>query len=147
MILIFLYSIGIIDDTVSTKGIAISSVFILILGFLVVKMLLALKDTSPLLILGPEGIISKVTPMSKAAGMILWSDIADMNINKVGGDTLITLTINNPDHYTPVIRKKFSAMMLKGANDDQGNLLLHLSASELDIDAQQLFDKIVAFKG
>lgn len=146
MILIFLYSIGIINDEVSTKGIAISSIFILILGFLVIKMLLALKDTSPLLILELEGIVSKVTPMSKAAGLILWDDIADMNINKVGGDTLITLTIKRPDHYIPAIRKKISALMLKGAHDAEGNLLLHLSAAELDIEAPELFNKIVAFR-
>lgn len=147
MILVFLYSIGIINDEVSPKGIAISSIFILIVGFLVIKMLLAMKDTTPLLILNPEGIISKVTPMSKAAGLILWEDIADMNIKEVGGDTLITLVINRPEYYTPIIRKKISAMVLKGANDDQGNLLLYLSASELDIEAAVLFDNIITFRG
>lgn len=147
MILVFLYSIGIINDEVSPKGIAISSIFILIVGFLVIKMLLAMKDTTPLLILNPEGIISKVTPMSKAAGLILWEDIADMNIKEVGGDTLITLVINRPEYYTPIIRKKISAMVLKGANDDKGNLLLYLSASELDIEAAVLFDNIITFRG
>ncbi len=34
--------------------------------------------------------------------------------------------------------------MLRGINDDQGNLLLHLSASELDLEAPELFDKITA---
>lgn len=147
MVLILLYSIGLFTATVSAKGIAISSIFGLIAAFLVVKMLISLKDTAPLLVLNKEGITSKVTAMSKAAGLILWEDITDMSVNKMGGDTLITLVVNKPDHYTPIIRKKLSAIAVSGANDAQGNLLIYLTASALDLDAQELFTEITRYKG
>ena len=146
MIVILVYSIGLFTSTVSTKGIAISSIFSLILAFVIIKMLLSLKDTAPLLVLDKEGITAKVTAMSKAAGLILWEDISDMTVNKMGGDTLITLVVNKPDHYTPIIRKKLSGIAVNGANDAEGNLLIYLTASALDIDAQQLFIEITQYR-
>jgi hypothetical protein len=146
MVLILLYSIGLFTTTISAKGIAISSIFGLILIFVIVKMLISLKDTAPLLVLNKEGIISRVTAMSQAAGLILWEDISDMSVNKMGGDTLITLVVNKPDHYTPIIRKKLSAIAVNGANDAEGNLLIYLTASALDLNAQELFGEITRYK-
>jgi len=146
MIAILLYSSGLFTEELFIKGIALSSVFILIIGFLVIKMLLDLKDTSALLILQPEGITSKTTPVSKAAGLIQWKDIIDMDINKMGGDTLITLVVKNPEPYMAIIRKKLSSIATNGANDADGNLLIYLSASELDIDAAELFANIQSYQ-
>ena len=145
-VLIFLYSIGLFTSTVSAKGIAISSLFGLVLIFVLIKMLLSLKDTAPLLILNEDGITSRVTAMSQAAGLILWDDITDITVNKMGGDTLITLVVNKPDHYTPIIRKKLSALAVNGANDAEGNLLVYLTASALDLDAQELFIEIKRYR-
>ena len=69
-----------------------------------------------------------------------------MTVNKMGGDTLITLVVNKPDHYTPIIRKKLSGIAVNGANDAEGNLLIYLTASALDIDAQQLFIEITQYR-
>lgn len=109
-------------------------------------MLISLKDTSALLILSNTGITSKVTPVSKAAGLILWEDITDISLNKMGGDTLVTLTIDKPDRYIPIIRKKLSALAVNGANDEQGNLLIYLTASSLAIEAPELLTIITNFR-
>jgi hypothetical protein len=75
MIAILIYSIGIFTDRVVPKGIAFSSLFGLVMLFVIIKSLLSLKDTSPLLVLNEQGIISKVTAVSKAAGLVFWEDI------------------------------------------------------------------------
>ena len=146
MLLILLYSSGLFNGEVIAKGIAFSAVFSLILGFVLIKTLISLNDKSPLIVLSPEGITAKVTAVSKAAGLISWKDISDLEINKVGGDTLITLVVNNPGKYTPLIRKKLSAMALDNAKDNDGELLIYLTASVLDVDAHELFDSIKTYR-
>lgn len=146
LLIIFLYGMGLFTDTVSAKLIAISAIFGLILAFVIIKKIISLSDTSPLVILTREGIFSKVTPVSKAAGLILWKDIIDINLNKVGADTLVTLTVDKPDHYIPKIKQKLSAMAVSGIEDAQGNLPVNLTASELDIDAQELFTVIKTYR-
>lgn len=146
LILMFLYSIGIFTNTISPKLIAISGIGGLILAFIIIKMLISLRDTSARLILSKEGIISKVTAVSKAAGLIAWKDIIDISLNKVGGDTLIALRIDKPDQYIPIISKKLSSMVINGAQDAQGNLLVYLTASTLDLDAQELFTTITKYR-
>jgi hypothetical protein len=98
LVLIFLYSIGIFDGIFSAKLVAVSGVFGLILGIIIIKKLVSLRDPSPLLVLSKEGIMSTVTAVAKAAGLIRWKDITDVSINKVGGDTLVTLTVDKPEH-------------------------------------------------
>lgn len=146
LLIIFLYSIGIFNATVSTKPAAVSAVFGLILAIIIVKKSISLRDPSPLLVLNTDGIITKVTAVGKAAGLILWKDIIEVNIDKVGGDTLITLTIDKPQDYLPLIKKKLSAMAVDGIEDAQGNLSIHLTASELDLDAQELFTVITKYR-
>ncbi|MNK51359.1 hypothetical protein D3C87_702610 [compost metagenome] len=105
-----------------------------------------LGDKSPLVIISNEGIISKVTAVSKASGLIFWEDIIDVNLEKVGADTLVTLTVKNSDHYLPLIKKKLSGMITNGLADANGNIPISLTASELSIDAQELYNVIVNFK-
>lgn len=146
LVVIFLYSIGLFTNTLSAKLAAITGVFGLILAIVIVNKLLSLRDTSPLIILSNEGIIAKVTAVSKAAGLIFWKDIIDISLEKVGGDTLVTLTVDKPDHYIPIIKKKLSAMVVNGIEDANGNLPINLTASELNLDAQELFTIITSFK-
>ncbi|MFW0718371.1 STM3941 family protein [Pedobacter sp. N23S346] len=146
LVVIFLYSIGLFTNTLSAKLAAITGVFSLILAIVIVNKLLSLRDTSPLIILSNEGIIAKVTAVSKAAGLIFWKDIIDISLEKVGGDTLVTLTVDKPDHYIPIIKKKLSAMVVNGIEDANGNLPINLTASELNFDAQELFTVITSFK-
>ena len=146
LLVIFLYGIGMFNGIVSTKLAAVSAVFGLVLAIVIIKKLISLRDTTPLIILGKEGIITKTTAVSKAAGLILWNDIIELDINKSGGDTLVTLTIDKPEQYLPLIKKKLSAMVVDGIEDAQGNLPIHLTASELDLDAQELFEVITKYR-
>lgn len=143
MLLILLYSSGIISDgIIIAKGVAFSSIGSVILAIIILKTLISLKDKSPLIILSPEGITAKVTAVSKAAGLILWKDISDIQLHKVGGDTLVTLIINNPEPYAANIRKKLSAIALDKGQD----LQIYMTASVLDINAGELFDQVVAYR-
>lgn len=146
MIVLFLYSIGIFTDTLSTKLAAVSAVFGVILAIIIIKKLVSLNDGSALISLSDQGITSKVTGVSKAAGLIAWQDISDITLDKVSGDTLVTLTIIRPDKYIPIIKKKLSAMVVNGIEDANGNLPINLTASELTVDAQELFLAITTFK-
>lgn len=145
-IAIFLYSIGLYDDQISTKLAAATGIFGIILAIVIVNKLSALRDKSPLLILSNEGIISKTTAVSKAAELILWKDIIDVNLEKVGADTLVTLTVDKPDQYLPLIKKKLSGMLTNGLTDQEGNLPISLTASELNIGAVELFTLITSFR-
>lgn len=142
----FLYSIGLFDDHVGAKLAAVSGIFSIILAIVIFRKLLTLRDTSPLLVLSNEGIISKTTAVSKAAGLILWKDIAAVNLEKVGADTLVTLTVGNSNHYLPLIKKKLSGMITNGLSDAEGNLPISITASELTVDAEALFNMITNFR-
>lgn len=146
MLLILLYSTGVFSDIYVPKGIALSSIFIVILGIVIIRSLLSFNDKTPLISLQPEGIIAKVTPMSKAAGLIRWEDIVDYELIKQGWDTLITLHISNPESYRTLITKKLSAMVMEGTTDEHGNLMIYLTASETDYDADILLQKILAYQ-
>ena len=146
LILLFLYGVGIFNDIIRPKVAAFSGGLGLVLAFVVVKTLLSSNDTSALVILNKDGIITKVTAVSKAAGLIRWDDIKDMSLNKVGGDQLVTLSVSNSGHYMPIIRKKLSALVTNGLEDPHGNLQINLTASELDIEAPELFKLISDYK-
>lgn len=146
LVVLFLYSIGLFTNILSTKLAAISGVFGIILAIVIINKLISLKDTSPQIILSNEGIIAKVTAVSKAAGLIYWKDIIDISLEKVGGDTLVTLTVDKPEHYIPTIKKKLSAMVVNGIEDANGHLPINLTASELNLDAQELYNVITSFK-
>jgi hypothetical protein len=143
--LMLLFSSGFITDSMSLKGVVISSIAIVILAIVLIKANLAQKDTSPMITLSTEGITSRTTPMSKAAGLIRWSDITDININEMTGDTLVSLSVKNADHYMAAMRKKLPAFALKDIVNGDGILTLHLSASQLDFDAHALFNHITTF--
>ncbi|KFC18998.1 STM3941 family protein [Epilithonimonas lactis] len=139
---IFLYSIGLFDGQVGPKLAAVAGIFSIVLAVIILKKLFTLRDTSPLVIVSLEGIISQTTAVSKAAGLILWKDISDVHLEKVGADTLITLTVENPERYLPLIKKKLSSMFTNGLVTEDGNLPISLTASELDTDAQELYNVI-----
>jgi hypothetical protein len=142
----FLYSIGLFDGQLGAKLAAVSGVFSLILAIIIIKKLFTLRDKSPLVILNNEGIISRTTAVSKAAGLILWKDIMAVNLEKVGADTLVTLTVNNAENYLPLIKKKLSGMVTNGLANTDGILPISLTASELTADAEELFVAITNFR-
>lgn len=142
-ILTFLYSIGVFDGQVGAKLAAVTGIFSIILTIIILKKTFTLQDTSPLVIISLEGIISKTTAVSKAAGLILWKDISNVDLQKVGADTLVTLTVEDAEHYLPLIKKKLSRMITNGLVDQNGNLPISITASELEVDAQELYNMII----
>jgi hypothetical protein len=146
MVLILLYSTAVISNEIIPKGIAMSSAFILIIAYFLFKAVTGLNDTSPLISLQPDGIISRVTPMSKAAGLMLWTDVADLGIKDMGSDVLVKIALRNEQYYAARIKKSLSSIALKDAKDEQGNLTVFLTASEMDIDARELLNRIQDYK-
>jgi hypothetical protein len=146
LIAVFLYSIGLYDDHISTKLAAVTGIFSLILAVVVITKLFSMRDSSPQIVLSKEGIISKTTAVSKAAGLILWKDITDVNLEKAGADTLVTLTVSNAHRYLPLIKKKLSGIITNGLADANGNLPISLTASELRVNAEELFNTITNFR-
>lgn len=146
LIAVFLYSIGLFTDTIATKLAGISAVLGIILLVIIVKMLMSLNRSAPLVVLSQEGISSAVTAVSKAAGLIYWKDILDISLTKAGWDTLVELTVSRSEHYIPIIKKKLSAMAVSGIEDSAGNLQIFLTASELDMDANDLLTIIQNYR-
>ena len=109
-------------------------------------MLMSLNQTAPLLALNKEGITSKTTPVSKAAGLIPWKDIIGIDLQKVGWDMLIMLTVERADYHMPIIKKKLSSMAVSDAKDANGNLQIFMTASELDIEADELLTIIKDYR-
>ena len=74
--------------------------------------------------------------MSKSFGIVNWEDVADIESQKTGGDTLVVVTINNPQKYEGRLSKMLWNMAL---NKETNQLTLMYSASEIDVDHNELF--------
>ncbi|WP_029284547.1 STM3941 family protein [Pedobacter sp. R20-19] len=146
LVAVFLYSIGLFTGIIATKLAGISAVLGLILLIMIIRMLISLNRSIPMLVLNKEGISSSVTAVSKAAGLIYWEDILHISLTKVGWDTLVELTVSKSEHYMPIIKKKLSAMAVSGIQDSAGNLQIFLTASELDMNADELFKIIQDYR-
>ncbi|MCX2453813.1 hypothetical protein OQX61_21270 [Pedobacter sp. PLR] len=142
---VLLYSTGIIAERYLPKAAVISGIGLIVLVFCLIKSLIAAKDTSPMIALKPEGITSRVTPVSKAAGLISWKDIQEMSLTEMGADVLVTLHLNNVDHYKGIISKKLSKMAVSGGLDENGHYMVYLTASHIDCNAEELLAKINAY--
>ncbi|RZK74333.1 MAG: hypothetical protein EOO92_17285 [Pedobacter sp.] len=142
----FLYSIGLFTGEISAKLAGISGIFGLILIIVIIRMLMSINQSAPLLTLSKDGINSKTTPVSKAAGLIPWKDIIGIDLQKVGWDMLIMLTVERADYHMPIIKKKLSSMAVSDAKDANGNLQIFMTASELDIEADELITIIKDYR-
>ncbi|WP_316839104.1 STM3941 family protein [Pedobacter gandavensis] len=142
---ILLYSTGIIADAYLPKAAVISGIGVLVLTFCLIKSLIAAKDKSPMIALQPDGIVSRVTPVSKAAGLISWKDIQELSLSEMGADVLVTLHLSNVDHYKAVISKKLSKMAVSDSTDENGHFMVYLTASHIDCNAAELLAKINAY--
>lgn len=104
---------------------------------LLLKTLLSLKDKSPLIELNNQNFYGKTTPLSKSFGIVNWEDFADIQLQKSGGDTLVVVTLNNPEKYEGRLSKMLWNMAY---NNTTNQLMLMYSSSEIDIDHNALFD-------
>ncbi|OMQ11651.1 STM3941 family protein [[Flexibacter] sp. ATCC 35103] len=136
LLLVIIYSAGIFDGELKIKPLVFSSGAFLIMFILLLKSVLSLKDKSPLIELNKENFYGKTTPVSKSFGIVKWQDVADIQLQKTGGDTLVVVSINNPEKY----EGRLSKMLWNIAYNNNTNLLtLMYSASEIDVDANELF--------
>lgn len=142
LILIFLYCIGFFGGELKIKPAIIFGTFLLIMLFLTLKNLAGIKDKSPLIEIDATGFSGKTTPLSKAFGRVEWSDVIYIHLEKIGGDTLVITTLGNALKY----RDRLSIIMWKMAYDKQNsNLKLMYSASEIDINAEELYNLLVSY--
>lgn len=136
LLLVIIYSAGIFDGELKTKPLVFSAGAFLIVFILLLKSVLSLKDKSPLIELNEQTFYGKTTPISKSFGTVNWLDVADIQSQKTGGDTLVVVTINNPEKY----EGRLSKMLWNIAyNKDTNQLTLMYSASEIDVDSTELF--------
>jgi hypothetical protein len=136
LLLVILYSAGIFDGELKIKPLVFSGGSFLIMFVLLLKSVLSLKDKSPLIELNQRNFYGKTTPMSKSFGIVNWEDVADVQSQKTGGDTLVVVTINNPEKYEGRLSKMLWNMAL---NKENNQLTLMYSASEIDVDHNELF--------
>lgn len=140
--ILFLYCTGIFDGELKIKPAVISGAFLLIMLFLSLKSLAGIRDKSPLIEIDATGFSGKTTPLSKAFGRVEWADVANIQLEDMGSDTLVTVTVSNAQKH----RDRLSKMMWKMAHDEQNSELnLMYSASEIDIDAKELYDILVSY--
>lgn len=146
MVAILLYSTGIISDVILIKGIVLSAFFILFICFFLFRAIIGLYDKSALITLQPEGITAKVIPVTKAIGLMKWTDIVKVEIKKLTGDTLVVIFLTNTEYYQSIIRKKRLSMVLDDLTNDEGYLMINLTASEIDCNAEELMEIINEYR-
>lgn len=137
LLLVIIYSAGIFDGELKIKPLIFSGAAFLIMFILLLKSVLGLKDKSPLIELNKQNFYGKTTPMSKSFGIVNWEDVANIQSEKTGGDTLVVVTINNPEKYEGRLSKMLWNMAL---NKETNQLTLMYSASEIDVDSNELFN-------
>ncbi|UPZ15294.1 STM3941 family protein [Flavobacterium humidisoli] len=140
--IMLLYGIGTFDGVFKIKLSIASGAILLIMLVLIFKILASIKDKSPLSQMDTNGFSGRTTPVAKAFGRIEWQDVTDLQLNKVGGDTLVAVTIDNIAKYDGRVSK----FLWKLAFDEQNSKLnLMYSASEVDINAEELYELFLKY--
>ncbi|WP_437917952.1 STM3941 family protein [Sphingobacterium sp. LRF_L2] len=84
-----IYGLGVFDHVLKVKLVVGSALILAIMLFLLINALLKLRDKSPLIRINSNYIVGNTTLLSKAFGEIEWSDVEDIHLEKVAGDTLV----------------------------------------------------------
>jgi hypothetical protein len=134
--IMLLYGLGTFDGIFKIKLSIASGAILLIMLALIFKMLASIKDKSPLIQIDANGFSGRTTPVAKAFGKLEWQDVTDAQLQKVGGDTLVAITIDNISKY----EGRASKFLWKMAYDEQNSKLnIMYSASEIEINAEELY--------
>lgn len=134
LLAIFLYSLGLFDGELKIKPVVGSGVLLLILGILFIRSVLSLKDKSPQIIVSIACFSGRTAPLTKAFGEGYWKDVTTIYLEKIGGDTVVVVCLQNNEIY----RKRLSKMFLQMAEHD-GQLRIMYSAAEIDLAPQDLY--------
>lgn len=142
LLLLFLYCIGIFDGELKVKPAVFSGGILLIMLGLLVNSLLNLRDKSAQISLNKRHFSGKTTPMAKAFGAGNWDDVTAINLQKVGGDTLVVVTLGNAANY----KDRLSAMLWKMAYDATSQQLnIMYSASVIAIEPTELYELFMTY--
>lgn len=139
---VVVYSVGVFDGILKLKPAIFSGAALLIMLFLIGSTLAGMRDKSPIMHLDANEFYGKTTPLSKAFGTAQWNDVTDIKVEKSGGDTLVIVTLSNTEKYVGHLSKMFWKMAY---NDQNKTITLMYSASELDINAKELFTFFVDY--
>jgi len=80
--------------------------------------------------------------MAKAFGIGNWHDVTGINLQKVGGDTLVVVTLDNASNY----KDRLPSLLWKMAYDAASQQLnIMYSASVIAIEPNELYDLFITY--
>ncbi|WP_185218101.1 hypothetical protein [Sphingobacterium mizutaii] len=136
LLIVLLYSIGLFDGIFKARPAVFSSLAMLILFVLLVVNLLDLRDKSAQIVLNRTHFVGKTTPLSKTFGAGDWQDGKGIDIQMVGGETMVIVTLANPAKY----RDRLSSLLWKMAYQEESQELnIMYSVATIDLDAPELY--------
>lgn len=101
-----------------------------------------MNDKSAIFELNENTVSGKTSPLSRGIGAINWKDVTGLEVQKVGGDTLVVVYLTNVAYY----QTKLSKMFWNMAFDKQSQeLQIMYSASEIDMSINELYDLFVSY--
>ena len=142
LLLILLYCIGLFDGELKVKPAVFSGGALLIMLILLVSSLLNLRDKSAQITLNKNHFSGKTTPLAKAFGIGNWHDVTGINLQKVGGDTLVVVTLDNAPNY----KDRLPSLLWKKAYEAASQQLnIMYSASVIAIEPNELYDLFITY--
>ncbi len=142
LLLILLYCIGLFDGELKVKPAVFSGGALLIMLILLVSSLLNLRDKSAQITLNKNHFSGKTTPLAKAFGIGNWHDVTGINLQKVGGDTLVVVTLDNAPNYKDRLPSLLWKMAYEAASQQ---LNIMYSASVIAIEPNELYDLFITY--
>jgi len=142
LLIILLYSVGLFDGIFKAKPAVFSAGALLVLLILLIVNLLNLRDKSAQIVLNNTYFLGKTTPLAKSFGQGEWQDVKHIDLQKVGGDTMIVVTLGNPDKYSD----RLSSLLWKMAyQESTRELSIMYSASTIDLEPSELYQLFVSY--
>ena len=142
LLVILLFSIGVFDGVFKAKPTVFSAGTLLILLILLFSSLLSLRDKTAQIVLNDRYFLGKTTPVSKAFGRGDWQDVKSIDLQKVGGDTLVVVTLGHPSKY----KERLSSLLWKMAyQESTQELCIMYSSSTIDLEPSELYQLFVSY--
>ncbi len=120
----------------------VTPIIFVLLVTLILTFTRSLKSNSIAFIINSEGIIDK-TP-SVSAGKIPWQEITKIYETRVGAERLLTVQVKNPEEF--IAQGNLSQRFMKRINSLISKNPIHISANFLDIEFDELRDKIGEYR-
>jgi len=134
---VLLYGLGVFDGILKIKPAIFAGGACIVMLTLLINSLISLKDTSAQIVLNRHNFQGRTTPLAKAFGVGNWDDVTDIQLQKVGGDALVVVSVTNAASY----RNRLSSMLWKMAFDEPSQQLhIMYSSSVVDVDATALYE-------